>query len=286
MRRIGIHRFLEKTITMWSDSLTVQEVDYTNSAIAQLENFNWAKPIVNRVRERGGLKSENMPLLFEIRFAYELHLNDFSAEYEYNAGVGGSTIEFMVKNSKKWLIELLSIRATKAAKSAISKTGLIYIQKFNVKDTAQSAEAEMITAEQKIGEKVFRNKKPIKFPLPNDSFHLILADCRGYLDHGGDVYDYRQMAYGADGIPHDRSWMVHYWKIKDKYEPIKGLFEKSNLLKSAKYIQERIHFLGFITESAFCKGEIKKKAYYLANPHLFKSEKEAKEAFKTYPLSK
>lgn len=271
---------------MWSDNLTVKEADYTNSAIDQLKNVDWAKPIVNRVHERGGLNSENMPLLFEIRFAYELHLNGFLAEYEYNAGVGGSTIEFMVKNSKKWLIELLSIRATKAAKRAIRKTGLIYIQKFNAKDTAQSAEAEMITAEQKIGEKVFKNHKPIKFPLPNDSFHLILADCRGYLDQGGDIFDYRQMAYGADGIPHDYSWMIHYWKINDRYEPIKGLFEKTNPLEAAKYIQERIHFLGFITESDFCIGEIKKRAYYLANPHLFKSEKEAKEAFKTYPLSK
>ena len=271
---------------MWSDSLNAPEVEFTQHAIDALKSVSWAQPVLERLRQAGGLKSENMPLMFEVRFAYELHRAGKVAEYEYGAGVGDSTVEFRIQGDTTWLIELVSIRTSQAARNAIVQNGPYFQQRFssNAEDRAQSEEAEMITAEQKIGEKVFTNGVPTKFPLPqNDIFHVILADARGYLDHGGDGYDYRQMACGASSIP--PQW-IHYWKQDSgKREPISGLFEKSCRLRAAPYIQERIHFLGFICEREFCDYEIPDKAYYLPNPQLLSNEK-AWEVCKLYPLKR
>lgn len=274
---------------MWSDRLTAAEVEFTQSTINSLEKIDWAKPVVDRLQQAGGIKTENMPLMFEVRFANEILRSGRIAEYEFSAGVGDSTIEFKIPGEITWLIELVSIRTSQAAKKAITQSGLVYQQilSSNPDDKAQSEEAEMITAEQKIGEKVFTNGKPTKFPKPDDNvFNVILIDIRGYLDQGGDIFDYRQMAYGASGIPQKYSWMIHYWeKEQGKLEPISGLFEKICPLRAASLIQERIHFLGFIRERDYCEGEITNRAYYLPNPLLL-SNKEAKKIYDQFPLPK
>ncbi|MCK5708771.1 MAG: hypothetical protein KAI43_14075 [Candidatus Aureabacteria bacterium] len=95
---------------MWTDILSTQEAEYTKFVINQLNNVLWAKPLLNRIVKSGGLTSENMPLLFEARFAYELHCAGIDAEYEYKAGVGKSTVEFKLNTAPVWLIELVSIR--------------------------------------------------------------------------------------------------------------------------------------------------------------------------------
>lgn len=145
----------------------------------------------------------------------------------------------------------------------------------------------MITAEQKIGEKVFSGGKPRKFPPLDGSFRLILADIRGYLDQGGDIVDYRQMAYGAPGVPRKCAWTIRYWQsTPGQLTPIKGLFEQGNPLKSAQYVQERIHFLAFVREHDFSDGEIKRVGYCLANWHLFPTQEKAEVAYETYPLAR
>ena len=151
---------------MWSDSLTLQEARRTEQAIGELSSVPWARPLLSRLDQAGGIKSDNMPLMFEVRFAHELHLSSTAAEYEYCAGVGTSTIEFRTRTSPSWLIELVSVRTSDAAKRAIRQVGLIYEQLPSPRpdDPARSEEAEMITAEQKIGEKVFAGDRPTKFP--------------------------------------------------------------------------------------------------------------------------
>jgi len=272
---------------MWSDTLTSREAEFTASAIEALKSINWAQPLLNRLQQAGGFKSENMPLMFEVRFAYELHRAGKVAEYEYNAGVGDSTVEFRVPGAVTWLFELVSVRTSEAAKNAVTQDGLFYQQilSTDAPDAAQSPEAEMITAEQKIGEKVFTNGAQTKFPVPaSNVYHVILSDMRGYLDEGGDVFDYRQMAYGPSGVPSQYSWTTHYWKKEGgKLESIKGLFEKGCPLRSARFIQERIHFLGFIRERKYQDGEIPQKAYYLPNPHLLTNEK-AMKLYELFPL--
>ncbi len=227
--------------------------------------------------------------MFELRFALELHRVGVTAEYESRAGVGDSTIEFRLHTNPPWLIELVSVRASDAAKRAIRKVGMIYEQRLSPTpdDPGRSAGGEMITAEQKIGEKVFADGRPTKFPPLDRSFRLILTDIRGYLDQGGDALDYRQMAYGPWGIPRELSWVIHYWETEPgRLMPIKGLFEADNPLKAARYVQERIHFLGFIREHDFANGEILQVAYYLANWHLFGTQEDAALAYATYPLAR
>lgn len=273
---------------MWSDKLTTAEAEYTSKAIDSLSGQQWAQPIINRLSQAGGISAKNMPLMFEVRFAYELHRAGRIAEYEFNAGIGDSTVEFKVAGKITWLIELVSIRPSQALKRATTNYGLVYHQLLTTaaKDKAQSEEAEMITAEQKIGEKVFTSGMPTKFPIPmDDIYHLILVDMRGYLDEGGDIFDYRQIAYGAQGIPSSHFWMIHYWeKDPGKLEPISGLFEESCPLRAAPLIRERVHFLGFIRERQYREGEITDRTYCLANPHLMKYE-EAKQIYNTYPLA-
>jgi hypothetical protein len=284
-------RFSRKTDsgTMWSDRLMGREAQRTQLAMQSLASVHWAEPLLNRLDRAGGLKSENMPLMFEVRYADALHRAGISAEYEFRAGVADSTVEFQLETSPPWLIELVSVRTSDAARRAIRQTGMIYEQLISPTpdDLGRSEEGEMITAEQKIGEKVFAGDKPTKFPPLDGSLRLILTDIRGYLDHGGDIWDYRQMAYGFRGIPPDRSWMIHYWQSQQgRLEPIRGLFESENPLRAASYVQERIHFLGFICEEYFNDDEISERGYYLANWHLFSTEEEAKNAFATYPLAR
>jgi hypothetical protein len=272
---------------MWSDTLTKREAEFTEQAIVALNGIEWARPVLERLQQAIGPKSENMPLMFEVRVAYELHRAGKVAEYEYSTGVGVSTVEFRIKGDITWLFELVSIRTSQAAKKAIMQSGLLYEQilSTNAADVTQSEEAEMIIAEQKIGEKVFKDGAPTKFPVPIDNvYHVILADMRGYLDDGGDVFDYRQMAYGTQGIPSQYLRTIHYWKTEaKKLEPIKGLFEKSCPLRAARLIQERIHFFGFVCEREYRDGEIPRIAYYLPNPHMLTNE-EAGKIYETFPL--
>lgn len=273
---------------MFSDRLRLTEVQRTERAIAELSTVSWARPLLERLSREGGITNENMPLMFEVRFAQELHRAGVTAEYEFRAGVGDSSVEFRLNTTPTWLIELVSVRASDAAKRAVRQVGLIYEQLLRPTpdDPGRSEEGEMITAEQKIGEKVFAQGQPTKFPAPDGSLRLILTDIRGYLDQGGGVLDYRQMAYGASGIPREYAWIIHYWESKPGQRvPIKGLFETGNPLRAARYVQERIHFLGFIREDDFHDGEIQETAYYLANWHLFSTESDAIRAFETYPLT-
>lgn len=272
---------------MWSDHLRTTEVEFTQMAIDGLRPVSWAEPLLQRLEASGGICSENMPLMFEVRFAYELWRAGLSADYEYNAGVGNSTVEFRVETSSEWLIELVSIRASQASKRAMRQSGLFWEQTFRTdsEDEAQSPEAEMITAEQKIGEKVFTSGAPTKFPEPSGSLHAVVADARGYLDHGGDFFDYLQMAHGAPAFKPRDLWNLHYWEERPgELEPIKGLYEDSNPLQSAKYVQERIHFLGFVCESEFRDDEIPDRTVLFHNPHLFADHEHAIRAFETYPL--
>jgi len=270
---------------MWSNHLKDREVKYTKYVIDKLKNISWAKPIIKRFNNEGRFISENMQTMFELRFAYELHKAGYIPEYEYNAGVGNSTIDFKVNNDKNnWLIELVSLRTSKAAKRATKKVGeneyhQILSSEFSDK---QTEEEEMITAIQKVGEKVYQNNKIIKFPIiESNVYNMIFIDARGYLNQGGDGYDYRQMAWGKNGIPPE---FVHYSKNDEgNLEHIKGIFEESCPIKSSEYVRERIHFLGFVNEREYKDSEIKNEAFYFFNYHLFKNNDE-KKAFDSFPL--
>jgi hypothetical protein len=258
-----------------------------------LAKVPWAKPVLARLRRAGGIKPENMPLMFEVRFADELHRAGVTAEYEFRAGVGKSTVEFRLNTEPTWLIELVSVRTSDAARRATRQIGQLYYEQLfypTPKDPGRSEEGEMITAQQKIGEKVFSRGRPTKFPPRDGSIRLILTDIRGYLDEGGNPEDYWEIAYGwrvlARFSPDHWKAMVHRWTGRDgRVEPIKGLFEPGNPLRAAQLIRERIHFLGFVKEENFSDKEIQQGSLFLANPELFATQVEAESAYSTYPLA-
>ncbi|MCH8033741.1 MAG: hypothetical protein IH950_08310 [Bacteroidetes bacterium] len=271
---------------MWSNILKDREANYTRHVIDNLKDKSWAKPLMKVFNDEGGFISENMPTMFELRFAFELSKAGYIPEYEYNGGVGNSTIDFRVENDKNiWLIELVSLRTSNAANKAIKQVGQneyrqIFSSEFSDK---QTEEDEMITAIQKIGEKVYQNNKIIKFPeIESNIWHMIFIDARGYLDQGGDEYDYRQMAWGKKGIPAE---CIHYSKnAEGKLEHIKGIFEESCPIKSSEYIRRRIHFLGFVNEREYIESEIINGSSYFFNQDLF-ANKDEKKAFGSFPLN-
>jgi len=148
-----------------------------------------------------------------------------------------------------------------------------------------SEEGEIIRAQEKIGDKVFSKSKDklVKFPVPTNSFHVIVADMRGMFGIGGvcDQDDYLEIAYGAKwadqlGCP------CHKWKTSNG-QPIVGLFEQGNPLQSARYIQERIHFIDFVCEERYEENEIIERTSWAANPFLLSKDK-ARNVRNSHPL--
>ncbi len=273
---------------MWSGTLTTTEARYTEGILQALSRVAWAAPLLAKVNAEGGLTAGAMPVLFEARVAYEIHRASRQAEYEFATGVGTSTVDFRVLGSPEWLIETVSVRESDAVKRATIQVDKHEWQRelsTDAADRAQSEEAEMITAQQKIAEKVYSRGLPTKFPVPNGSaYHVILTDMRGYLGAGGDRADYRHIVYGADGVRRE-PMLIRWWTGPDgKRAPIKGLLEPGNPLKGAAYIRERIHFLGFVEEDQFRVGAIRQQAYHLANDHFFKTDEEVARVIDSYPL--
>lgn len=270
---------------MWSDVLTQAEVIYTKRIIHVLRSVSWAAPLVRRFEQAGGPSLATMPLMFELRFAYELHQADAVADYEYRAGVGDSTVDFRIRSSPEWLVELVSVRESEGLRRATQDMGLFRtkVLSSDAADPSQSEEAEMITALQRIGQKVCVNGEPTKFPEPEGRIHAILADMRGYLGEGGDEYDYIQMANGTRAIPPAEAWRIHYWQG----EPIRGLFENvsGHPLRAAPLARARIHMFGFVTETQFEEGEISRKTFFQANPNLLPKETDQLATYRSYVLA-
>jgi len=271
---------------MWNNTLSPKEAEYTKKAIKELQKVEWARSLILNVQNNGGVCSETMPFLFEVRFAYQLHKANITAEYEYSANVGNSTIEFKLETSPSWLIELLSIRESEPLKKATIEEetwfGYEYSRELstNANDPLQSEEAEMIRIGVKIGEKVFSEGKPVKFPIPKKAYHLILVDMRGFLGHGGDKHDYEHIACGYSS---NNPFPPHCWNG----EIIKGIFDKTNTkLKAASTLQERIHFIGFVNEKNYADDEIKNNTFYALNRNLISDKEMLDKIWETYPLHK
>lgn len=275
---------------MWFDFLSVGEAEFTQHCLETLYNVPWAQPLLQRVKEGGGLARKNMTFLLEARYAHELHCSGSIIDYEYSAGVGGSTIDFRIRGNPDWFVEIVMIGESQAAKTATFFDGVFTSRQLttprpsSTKDERkQSSEGEMLLVEQKICAKVIRGEKPIKFPKPEGAYHLILVDMRAYLS-GGDNDDYSQIAGGARAV--SNRFNIFGWPNPktNRMEPIKGLFESTNPLAGSKLVQERIHFLGFVAEKEYRDGEISSKTSFRPNPNYFSSGDEVRQALKTYPL--
>ncbi len=269
---------------MWTASLTSREAEFTQHALRELETVTWARPLIKLLNERGGIKEVNKPLLFELRIAYEIHCAGAHAEYEYAAEVGNSTIDFRIHTAPEWLVELVSVQESQAAKSATVTVGPIsqvtLLSGLDNRDTPSSEDGELLLLQQKIGEKVFNSGKAVKFPIPAGKIHLILADTRGFNLGLSDRYDYDLAAQGVSVLPHQVYW--RFWNGK----PIKGLFERDNPQRAAALMRERIHFIGFVRERKYYAGELQSLIYLAPNPHLFPDKAAVQIAYDSFLLKR
>lgn len=289
---------------MWADSLKREEVEGTLAAARRLQAVPWAAPLLARTRailarlqagvadreayRADPLQPDEMPFLFEIRFADALAAAGVAALYEHAAGVGNSTVDFRVDLDPPWLVELVSLRESSAFKAAAWQDGVWqgFILRSDADDPRQSEEGETLNAQTRIGEKLFDRKRgPIKFPVPAGAIHMLMIDARGFLGGGGggDPADWHQIAYGPHGLAQH---LVKCWTnpATGKRAPIKGLFEPGCPLSAAATIQARLHILAFVCEKNFTPGELKNCAFYCCNPALFPNEEAARTGMASWPL--
>ncbi len=266
--------------------LSLQELEYTKFAVEELRVAAWATKLLERLERSGGLIPENAPLMFEVRFAHELHRQGVESQYEYAAGVGDSTVDFRLLGDQEWLVELVSVRESEGLKAATHQYEFFWTRELSsdAPDPRQTEEAEMIVAVAKIAEKVYSAGQPTKFPMPASALHAILVDMRGYLGKGGDTYDYTQIANGAGEIPNSEWPARRFWQDG----PIRGLFEQvsPHPLKGAATAQERIHLLGFVAEREYRPGEIQQRTYFRPNPALLPTSEGQWAAYRSFPLAR
>ena len=127
-------------------TLTSTEAESTAEAIETLRPLPWARPMLERVPQGGGLITANMSALFETRFGRALHDCGIAPVYEHATGVGGSSVDFAFGN---WNVELLSFDETDAATAppgsmghrslqCVAADGLSYIAKMHVSSVSSA----------------------------------------------------------------------------------------------------------------------------------------------------
>lgn len=290
-----------------ADKMKREEVEATVTAAKELETVTWAAPLLRRTRDiitrlsegladhdsylRNPLIDSDKAILIEVRFARALHRSGANAIYEYETGVGDSSIDFKIEGTPSWMIEVMSLRESNAVRDASWQDGPFsgMLLSTDAEDPKQSEEGEMIRAQERISEKVYDHHRnaPKKFPPPNGNLSMILVDARGFLgDQGvlGDQFDWHHIALGAAGL-HSRNVRTWINQKTGRREPIQGLFESENTRPASVILQERIHFLGFVCEKSFADDELVASIRYYANPQLFRSLSAKKEALASFPLS-
>jgi hypothetical protein len=148
--------------------LMADEADFTKQVLDQLKEVEWAKPLVSSIWKKGGVTFDNSPLLFEARVAYELWQRGLVPQYEFKAGVGTSSVDFRVPGNPAFLVEVVSLQASAGVKQAVQENGGIYqmllmsenLNPANPRSLQnQSEEAEFVSAQVRIGEKVFKKAR-------------------------------------------------------------------------------------------------------------------------------
>jgi hypothetical protein len=278
--------------------LTSAEAVATAEAIETLRPLPWAGALLARAGERGGLTTENMATLFEVRFGRALHDCGIAPIYEHATGVGETSIDFAFDG---WNVELLSFDETDAAKAATweeapffgrmlmspkpptaDETLLDETERRRRSDLRkQSPEGETLKAIERIVGKAQNDGRASKFPVPDGtSRSMLVIDARA--QGRPDRLDCHQIAYGTCAVP---GWAGYRWIGDDGREfPIVGVFDGRNPMRGARHFRERVHFLGIVSEETFEREELQYFIRFYRNPGLFASEADALSVLRTFPL--
>ena len=274
----------------WSEILTQSEGTFMERALTELREVPWALPLVREIGNRGGITFENKPLLFEARVALALSRQSLDrVEYEFNAGVSDSTVDFRLGTHPDYLVEVVSIGRSAALERATFHNEPLYgtilsspRDSKSLAERQQSEEGESLLVVQKIGAKVHNGRSPIKFPEARaGTYHVVVVDMRGHLG-GGDIHDWRQIAFGAEAaLPEFRK---HWLDPQNRLIPLLGVWHPENRMRFAATARERLHAIMFVAEERYGDDAISEGAWIACNPHLFGTEDEACRAFDCFPL--
>jgi hypothetical protein len=104
---------------------------------------------------------------------------------------------------------------------------------------------------------------------------------RGHLG-GGDIHDWRQIAFGAEAVPQE--FRKHWLDPQNRPIPLLGVWHPKNPMRFAATARERPHAIMFVAEERYEDGAIREGAWIACNPHLFETEDEVKAAFDRFPI--
>jgi hypothetical protein len=274
----------------WSEILTQSEAEHMQRILQELQEVEWAEPLVREIANRGGITYDTKPLLFEARVAHTLHRKRIAdVQYEYAAGVGDSTVDFRFGTAPEFLVEVVSIGRSAAVERATFHNGPMFgtiltspHSDQSEEERQESEEGEGLLAIQKIGEKVYGRRAPVKFPLPQESrYHVVVVDMRGHLG-GGDIDDWRQIAFGAEAVVPE--WRKHWLGKDGNPMPVRGVWHPDNPMRFAATARERLHAIMFVAEEHYQDDGLGIGSWTAANPHLFAAEEEARRALDLFPL--
>src|SRR6185436_10622653 len=151
--------------------------DKNSRAMEALRSVPWAAELVKGIEAKGGVRKAPAGFLFELRFAYELHLVVPGApiQYEIKTGVGDSSVDFLVPaGDQRWLIELVNLDESKTVtkmrdatrtQEAPGVTSEVVSLSSDNTDKRATPYGELVRAGEKIEEKVWDAalKQPRKF---------------------------------------------------------------------------------------------------------------------------
>jgi hypothetical protein len=264
-----------------ANALGVPEVTMNKNdrAYTRLRTEQWSARLIQAIDAAGGVRKAPAGLLFELRFGYEAGLQcpDATIGYEFDAKIGGSTIDFFVPHGGfNWLIELVSLDDSKAIRQmrAASRTTVspgIQEETIALSSDADSPHdtpaAELIRVGEKLQEKVWDRtlKKPRKFPKPQVGWvHVLIINMAGFEGMGfPDGAHCHEVVFGSKAVAAE-------WR-SDPDAKIVGLFDPENSHPGAVALQERIDLVGFVAEDPGAEGdddEIRRTIYFLGNPNL------------------
>ena len=259
------------------------EHKYNQECLKALQSCSWANNLIQKANKLGFTEA-SMPTHFEVRFAYALSKTGLVIQNGYKSGtknseIKDSDVDFCVTegNGTKWLIELTSLDESKEVKENTWVAGNVF--GCTLKDPTKF----IIRAQGAVFEKVAkRNKKnsnettPTKFLIPEkkDQFNIIIIDMRGFAIGGPDRHDYKAIIEGGDPFqnPATKQW-----------EEIKGIFDPLHPDTRTKFLQERIHGVGFLNEKNYIDEEIEEILELFPNPNLFNNTMNLN---KIFPLKK
>jgi hypothetical protein len=265
------------------DSLSKDEADFVQAIMDELRDQAWSAPLLAGIRDNGGITQANKDRMFELRFGYALDRAGVVPHYEI-PGEGQSTIDFGFTNAgQRWRVEMVRLGETQAVKdatgSSVDADGIPWtgrLLRTDAEDPKQSLEGETLKAVQRICQKCEFKGRAHKFPVPDGAYHAMLVDFRTFMN-GGDIHDRLHVALGADAVA------AQYRLFWDK-QPITGVFSKETKVRGATQVRQRVHFLGFVRESAYTAGEFAAATQFIANPELFADGAAARAAIATWPL--